>query len=85
MSKTPITEAQLGMPAAFDDMAVVQDKDAVGADDARQPVREDQGRASRRQALDRLLNHRLVLGVHRRERFVENEDLRIPQQRPGDR
>ncbi len=76
---------QLGMPAAFDDMALVEDEDAVGADDARQPVREDQGRASRRQAVDRLLDHRLVLRVHRGERFVENEDRRIPQQRPGDR
>ena len=76
---------QLGMPAAFDDMALVEDEDAVGADDARQPVREDQGRASCRQAVDRLLDHRLVLRVHRGERFVENEDRRIPQQRPGDR
>ena len=73
------------MPAAFDDTAFIQDEDAVGADDARQPVREDQGRASSRQAVDRLLNHRLVLRVHRGKRFVENEDRRVPQQRTGDR
>ena len=76
---------QLGMPAAFDYMTLVEDEDAVGADHARQPVREDQGRASCRQAVNRLLDHRLVFRVHRGERFVENEDRRIPQQRPGDR
>ncbi len=76
---------QLGMAAAFDDMAFVEDEDPVGADDARQPVREDQGRASRRQAVEALLNDRFVLGVHRGERFVENEDWRITQQRTGDR
>ena len=72
------------MPAGFDDMALVEDEDAVGADDARQPVRQDQGRAPRRQTVDRLLDYRLVFRVHRRERFVENEDRRIPQQRPRD-
>ena len=37
---------QLGVPAALDDPAVVEHQDAVGADDARQPVRQDQGRAA---------------------------------------
>ena len=56
---------QLGVAAALDDPAVVEHEDAVGADHARQPVRQDQGRAPLRQAVDRLLDHRLVLGVDR--------------------
>jgi hypothetical protein len=56
---------QLGVPAGLDDTAVVEHQDAVGADDARQPVRQDQGRAALCKPVDRLLDHRLVLGIDR--------------------
>ena len=43
-----IAAYQLGVPAALDDMAAIEHQDAVGADDARQPVRQDQGRSALR-------------------------------------
>ena len=73
------------MPAAFDDATVVEHQDAVGADHAGQPVRQDQRRAPGRQPVERLLDHRLVLGVDRGQRLVEDQDRRIAQQRPCDR
>ena len=76
---------QLGVPAALDDAAMVEHEDAVGADHARQPVRQDQGRAPLRQPVERLLDHRLVLGIDRGQRLVEDQDRRIAQQRPRDR
>src|SRR5688572_26134169 len=36
---------KLGMPAALDDAAVLQDDDLVGRDDGRQPVRDHDGGA----------------------------------------
>ena len=76
---------QLGVPAGLDDAPLVEHQDAVGADHARQPMRQDQGRASGREAVDRLLDHRLVFGVDRGESLVEDQDRRIAQQRAGDR
>ena len=64
---------------------MVEHQDAVGADHARQPVRQDQGRAALRQPVERLLDHRLVLGIDRGQRLVEDQDRRIAQQCPGDR
>ncbi len=62
------------MPAGLDDVAMIQHQDAVGADDARQPVRQDQRRAAPRETIDRLLDHRLVLGVDRGQCLVEDQD-----------
>ncbi len=76
---------QLGVPSGFDDPAVIQHQDAVGADDARQPMRQDQRGAAGREAVDRLLDHRLVLGVDRRQRLVEDQDRRVAEQGAGDR
>ena len=76
---------QLGMAAALDDAAVIEHEDAVGADHARQPVRQDQGRAPLRQPVERLLDHRLVLGIDRGQRLVEDQDRRVAQQCPRDR
>ena len=73
------------MAALFDDAALVEDEDAIGADHARQPVRQDEGRASGREAVDRLLDHRLVFGVDRGQCLVEDQDRRVAQQGAGDR
>ena len=76
---------QFGMAALLDDAPFVEDEDAVGADHARQPMRKDQGRAAGRQAVDRLLDHRLVFGIDGRQCLVEDQDRRIAQQGAGDR
>ena len=75
---------QRGVRAGLGDAAVVEDEDAVGVDHARQAMREDQRRAALHEPVERLLDHRLVLGVHRRERLVEHQDRRVAQQRAGD-
>ena len=38
----------------------------------------------RHQPIQRLLDHRLVLGIDRRQRFVQHQDRRVAQQRAGD-
>ena len=47
-------------------------------------MRQDQRGASGHQPIQRLLDHRLVLRVHRRQRLVQHQDRRVAQQRPGD-
>ena len=78
------TGHQLGVRARLRDAPVVEGEDAVGADHARQPMREDQRRAPLHQPVERLLDHRLALRVHRRERLVQDQDGRVPQERPRD-
>ena len=76
---------QLGMTAALHHAPALQHQDAVGADHARQAVREDQRRAALHQPVERLLDHGLVLGVDGGERLVEDQDRRVPQERARDR
>ncbi|MFO1080005.1 MAG: hypothetical protein U1E23_05175 [Reyranellaceae bacterium] len=71
--------------ALLGDRAAVEHQDAIAVDDARQAMRQDQGGAAAHQAVERLLDHRLVLGVDRRQRLVQHQDRRVAQQRPGDR
>ena len=72
------------MAAGLDDRPVVEHQDAVRSDHARQPVREDEGGAALHQPVERLLDDRLVLRVHRGQRLVEDQDRRIAEQRTGD-
>ena len=72
------------MAPALHHAAFVQHEDAVGIDHAGEPVRHDEHRAPAHEACERVLNHRLVLGIDRGERLVQQQDRRIPQQRAGD-
>ena len=45
---------------------------------------QDQGGAAGHQAVERLLDHRLVLGIDRGQRFVQHQDRGIAQQGAGD-
>ena len=65
--------------------AVLQHQDPICADDAGQPVRQDQRRAGRHQPVQRLLDDRLVLRVDRRERLIQHQDSRVPKERSSDR
>ncbi len=76
---------QFGMTAGFDDAASIEDEDAVGADYARQPMRQDQGRAPGRQPVEGLLDHRFIFGVDRGQCLIEDQDRGITQQGAGDR
>ncbi|KAG1430593.1 hypothetical protein G6F57_023008 [Rhizopus arrhizus] len=81
----PALRHELRMRAGFHDTALVQHQAAIGADHAGQPVSQDQRRAARHQAVQRLLDQRLVFGIYRRQRFVQDQDGRIAQQRAGNR
>ena len=72
------------MGAALDHPAAVQHQDAVAADHARQAVRQHQRGAALHQPVQRLLDHRLVLGVDRGQRLVQHQDRRVAQQGAGD-
>ena len=47
-------------------------------------MRQDQRGAAGHQPVQRLLDHRLVLGVDRGQRLVQHQDRRVAQQRAGD-
>ena len=76
---------QLVMPPALDDAALGDDQDAIRGNHARQPMGQDERRAPRHQPVERALDHRLVLGIDRRQCLVEDEDRSIAQQGAGDR
>jgi hypothetical protein len=48
-------------------------------------VRKDQGSPAFHEPVERLLDHRLALGVHRGERLVQDQDGRVAQEGAGDR
>ncbi len=75
---------QFGMRALLDHAAAIQHQAAVGADHAGQPVGQDERRAARHQPVQGLLYEGFVLGIHRRERLVQDQDGRVAQQRAGD-
>src|SRR6185503_18326706 len=70
---------------ALDDLPVLEHQDLVGAPDRRQPVRDDERRASLAQRLQAVLNHRLALAVEARSRLVQDQDLGIGENRARDR
>jgi hypothetical protein len=75
---------QLGVRAALDDAALVHHQDDVGALDGGQAVGDHQRGAAAHDAVERGLDVALGFGVERRGGFVEDEDRRVLQQRPGD-
>ena len=69
---------QLGVRAALDDPAVVDDEDLVGVADGRQPVRDDDRRTSGQSGREGPLHRDLRLGVEVGRRLVEDDDPRAP-------
>src|SRR5436190_6719017 len=80
-----VRREQVAVRAALHNPPLGQDDDEIGVLYGGEPVRDDEHRAVRHQAVDRFLHQALGLGVERAGRFVENEDGRIAEQRPGDR
>ena len=76
---------QLLVRALLDDAAVVHHEDGVGVADGGQPVRDHEARAVLHQLRHGLLDQHLGTRVDRAGRLVEDEDLRIGQERAGDR
>ncbi len=76
---------ELRVPAGLHHAPGLEGENPVGADHAREPVREDQGRPAFHEPVERFLDHRLTLGIHRGERFVQDEDGGIAQEGARDR
>src|SRR5439155_9692198 len=71
--------------AALDDLTVLEDENLIRAADRREPVRDHERRAPAPQRLQAVLNHRLALAVEARRRLVEDQDLRVGENRARDR
>ncbi len=70
---------------ALGDLSPVEHDDLVGVADRRQPVRDRDRGAARREGVDGLLHGLLGLRVQGAGRLVEDEDGRVPQDGAGDR
>ena len=75
---------EFSVGALFGNTPLVQHQNPVGIDNTRKPMRKDQRGASSHQPIERVLDDRFVLGIHCRERFIQNQDRRVSQDRPGD-
>ena len=75
---------ELLVRARFDRAALLDDVDAVGADDRLQAVGDDHRRAAHPQRVERRLHFALALRIERRGRLVEQQDRRVLQHRAGD-
>ena len=73
------------MASTLDHAPVVEHEDAIGADHAGEPVREDQRGAPAHQPIECFLDDGFAFRVDGRQRFVEHEDGRVAQQRARDR
>ena len=76
---------QLVVIAAFRDPAAIEHENLVGRADRRQPVGDDERRASPFQHVEGALDDRFRLGIDARRRFVQDQDRRIEGQRPRER
>src|SRR5688572_2106526 len=76
---------QLAVTPAFHDAAALEHEYPVGANHAGKAMSEYQRRAAAHEPVERLLDDRLILGIDRRERFVEDQNGGIAQHRPRDR
>ena len=72
------------MGAYFDEVAVFQDEDAVGADDAGESVGDDKSSPALHEAVEGFLDEGLVLGVDAGECLVEDKDRGVLEEGPGD-
>src|SRR5215216_3195563 len=76
---------QLLVRAALDDAPLVEDADEVRVADGRDAVRDDERGALAHHAAQAAQNLLLRVGVHGRERVVENEDARLTHDRARNR
>ena len=75
---------QLLVAALLHDVAVAHNQDEIGRADGGEPMRDDEGRASRHEPVHGLLDAQLGARVHRRGGLVQNEHAAVGQKGPGD-
>src|SRR5436190_9541801 len=76
---------QILVPTGLDNAAVIEHDDLIGAAHGREPVRDRDRRPALGEPVQRLLDEPFGLGVERACRLIEDEDRRVPQDRPRDR
>src|SRR5438309_4380173 len=76
---------QLGVGATLPEAPVLEHHDQIGVLDGREPVRDHEHRAVPHEAIDRVLNEPLRLGVELAGGLVEDEDRRVAQHGARDR
>ena len=72
------------MRSHFDDAATFDVKDFRGTADGREPVSDDQRRASSEQRIERCFDESFRMAIQRARRLVENEDPRVTKYRACD-
>ena len=63
---------------------LVHDDDLIRTPDGAQAMGDDKGGAALHQLIEGFLNQFLRLGIHARERIIQDQNTRIHQQRAGD-
>ena len=79
---TPVFQ-QLLMISSFDNLSVLQDDDLIGMLDRRQTMCHHQHCPNGLHLLQRLLNQHFRLRIDIRRRLIENQDLRLMNDRTG--
>src|SRR5262245_32471624 len=69
------------MRSSFDDFTCFEDENLIGALDRRQAMGDYEGRPALAQSFEAVLNHGFALAVEARRGFIENQNLRICQNR----
>lgn len=75
---------ELCVGAFFHDLSLIQDEDAIGALNRGESMSDDKCCPSFHQSLKCFLDQPLRLGVERRGGFIEQQDARVFENRPGD-
>ena len=75
---------QLGVGALLDQSTLVQDQDPLGPAHAGEPVGDDEGGAVPHEDVEGLFDQPLGFGVQGGSGLVQDQQDRVPQDRPGD-
>ena len=67
--------------AGLDDVALLENEDAIGVDDRRKAVRDDESRPAPHQRFQCRLNRLLRLRIEGRGRLVEKQNARVLERR----
>src|SRR5438034_1253975 len=78
---TPLPQEQFLVRSALDDFALLEHQNAIRPPRGGEPVRDDEGRASAGQTLQRVEDQSLRFRIQRAGGLVEDEDRRVPQKR----
>src|SRR5262245_61331023 len=72
------------MRSSFDDFTCFEDENLIGALDRRKAMGDHERRPAFAQSLETVLNHGFTFAVEARRRFIENQNLRVCQDRARD-